>query len=243
MKLYIIEYDCVKCCFIFLKSIVWFVFFCSLLIYLLKRTSLQIANILVSLPKFYLCQGFCMPNLGPRIWVKAFWRSSVVLIPSLGVSAVTLAVAFLNLLRVSKGFWEEMITNHSMWWSKENSIEIFGFTFIVSSSRFLFQTFLSCLFIWPAIWWQIWPNTCHACSFPCQLGNFEAFLSSETRTPSPWPVVPCWLSVELTYELVIWMPLGVEMDGPSHWKWVDSIWISRPGWKFEIDGVVRCTAK
>ena len=117
--------------------------FCSLLIYLLKRTSLQIADILVSLPKFYLCQGFCMPNLGPRIWVKAFWRSSVVLIPSLGVSAVTLAVAFLNRLRGSKGFWEEMITNHSMWWSKENSIDFFWFTFIVSSFKsFFLQTFL-----------------------------------------------------------------------------------------------------
>lgn len=78
--------------------------------------------------------------------------------------------------------------------------------------------------------------------FSMPTGKFRSVSSSETRTPSPWPVVPCWLSVELTYELVIWMPLGVEMDGPSHWKWVDSIWISSPGWKFEIDGVVRCIA-
>lgn len=186
--------------------------FCSLLIYLLKRTSLQIADILVSLPKFYLCQGFCMPNLGPRIWVKAFWRSSVVLIPSLGVSAVTLAVAFLNRLRGSKGFWEEMITNHSMWWSKENSIDFFDSHSLFQVSRAFFCKHF-CLFIWPAIWWQIWPNTCHACSFPCQLGNFKAF-----------PPVKHGLQV-----LDQWYLAGYQWSSPTNWwfgchlvwKWMD----------------------
>lgn len=171
----------------------WFVFFvrCSSIyiykIYLRKRTSLQITDMFGQPPKFYLCQGFCMPNLGPRIWVKAFWRSSVVLIPSLGVSAVTLAVTFLNRLGGAKFFKKRLSqiiacdgqrrTPPIIFW---NHIHCFKF------QELFFRAFL---FIYLCLQFFIHANW-------------------ETRTPSPWQVVPCWRSVELTCELVIWMPLG-----------------------------------